>query len=128
MQTFSNRHLTVGLDGIVEMSEEDAACLISLLVGSSSQMELRRGSSTPPDAASQVPKFCEPSEIRSAPRETSGDRGFESISLQRRVKRTPYPGARRAPPPARLGRRPNTIIVAGIGLKEMKPGSGGNLH
>ena len=28
MQTFSNRHLTVGLDGIVEMSEEDAACLI----------------------------------------------------------------------------------------------------
>ena len=24
----SNRHLTVGLDGIVEMSEEDAACLI----------------------------------------------------------------------------------------------------
>jgi hypothetical protein len=28
VQTFSNRHLTVGLDGIVEMSEEDAACLI----------------------------------------------------------------------------------------------------
>jgi hypothetical protein len=27
VQTFSNRHLTVGLDGIVEMSEEDAACL-----------------------------------------------------------------------------------------------------
>jgi hypothetical protein len=23
-----NRHITVGLDGIVEMSEEDAACLI----------------------------------------------------------------------------------------------------
>ena len=28
MQSFSNRHLTVGLDGIVKMSEEDAACLI----------------------------------------------------------------------------------------------------
>ena len=28
VQTFSNRHLTVGLDGIVKMSEEDAACLI----------------------------------------------------------------------------------------------------
>jgi hypothetical protein len=28
VQTFSNRHLTVGLDGIVGMSEEDAACLI----------------------------------------------------------------------------------------------------
>jgi hypothetical protein len=28
VQTFSNRHITVGLDGIVEMSEEDAACLI----------------------------------------------------------------------------------------------------
>ena len=28
VQTFSNRHLTVELDGIVEMSEEDAACLI----------------------------------------------------------------------------------------------------
>ena len=28
VQTFSNRHLTVGLDGIVEMSEEDANCLI----------------------------------------------------------------------------------------------------
>src|ERR1700732_1902959 len=55
-------------------------------------------------------------------------RKFESLSLQWRVKRTPYAGARRAPPPARLGRRPNTIIVAGIGLKEMKPGSGGNLH
>jgi hypothetical protein len=42
-------------------------------------------SSTPPDPASQVPKLCEPSEIRSAPHETRGDRGFESISLQRRV-------------------------------------------
>ena len=67
-----------------------------------------------------------------APRPKAGlsarDQGFESVSLQRRVNRTPYPGARRAPPPARLGRRPNTIIVAGIGLKEMKPGSGGNLH
>jgi predicted phage terminase large subunit-like protein len=28
VQTKSNRHITVGLDGIVEMSEEDAACLI----------------------------------------------------------------------------------------------------
>jgi len=29
VQTFSNRHLTVGPDGIVEMSAEDAKCLIS---------------------------------------------------------------------------------------------------
>jgi len=29
VQTLSNRHITVGLDGIVEMSEHDAACLIS---------------------------------------------------------------------------------------------------
>jgi len=28
VQTLSNRHITVGLGGIVEMSEEDAACLI----------------------------------------------------------------------------------------------------
>ena len=28
VQTKSNRHITAGLDGIVEMSEEDAACLI----------------------------------------------------------------------------------------------------
>ena len=30
VQTFSGRHINVGLDGIVEMSEEDAFCLISL--------------------------------------------------------------------------------------------------
>ena len=64
-----------------------------LLVGSNSQMELRRRSSTPPDAASQVPKLCEPSEIRSAPRETRGDRGFESISLQAASLRTIGPSA-----------------------------------
>jgi hypothetical protein len=29
VQTLSNRHITVGLDGIVEMSEEDAACWIA---------------------------------------------------------------------------------------------------
>src|SRR5215469_13035496 len=30
VQTFSGRHINVGLDGIVEMSEEDAFCLLSL--------------------------------------------------------------------------------------------------
>ena len=49
VQTFSNRHLTVGLDGTVEMSEEDAACLIPA-GWISSQMELRRRSPPPPDA------------------------------------------------------------------------------
>jgi hypothetical protein len=29
VQTLSNRHITVGLDGIVEMSKEDAACWIA---------------------------------------------------------------------------------------------------
>ena len=28
IQTLSNRHITIGQDGIVEMSAEDAACLI----------------------------------------------------------------------------------------------------
>ena len=28
VQTLSGRHINVGLDGIVEMSEEDAFCLI----------------------------------------------------------------------------------------------------
>ena len=37
-------------------------------------MKLRRHSSTPPDAASQVPKLCEPP-VGSAPRETSGTEG-----------------------------------------------------
>jgi hypothetical protein len=74
VQTFSNRHLTVGLDGIVEMSEEDAACLIPAGWIKLAD-KLRRRSSMPPDAASQVPKLCEPSEIRSAPRETGGTEG-----------------------------------------------------
>jgi hypothetical protein len=38
------------------------------------RLKLRRHSSTPPDAASQVPKLCEP-RVGSAPRETSGTEG-----------------------------------------------------
>jgi hypothetical protein len=54
VQTFSYRHLTVGLDGIVEMSEADAAYLIpagwiKLADGAATR------SSTPLDAASRAP-------------------------------------------------------------------------
>ena len=51
VQTFSNRHLTVGLDGIVEMSEEDAVCLIPAgwinLADGAGPAPLRKSPTTP---------------------------------------------------------------------------------
>ena len=49
-----------------------------LLVGSNSQMELRRRSSTPQDAASRAPRFG--NSLRIAPRETSGTEGSNPSS------------------------------------------------
>ena len=46
------------------------------------RLKLRRHSSTPPDAASQVPTLCEPP-VGSAPRETSGTEGSNPPSSSR---------------------------------------------
>ena len=62
------------------------------------RLKLRRHSSTPPDAASQVPKLCEPP-VGSAPRETSGTEGSNPSpssgeSTANLTSRMPDPGSR----------------------------------
>ena len=82
VQTFSNRHITVGLDGIVEMSEEDAACLIP-----AGWIKLPDGTATLLDAPGHRQSGPEVLRTRCqicAARD-KWERGFESCSLQRRV-------------------------------------------
>jgi hypothetical protein len=57
---------------------------------------------------------------------------FQNICIARCCYPQSNEGSRRKSPTQpidnRSGRRQSTIIVAGIGFNEMKPGSGGNLH
>ena len=83
------------------------------------RLKLRRHSSTPPDAASQVPKLCEPP-VGSAPRETSGTEGSNppSSSGESSANLTWLHGI------ARRGRSPGPFFV---GMRLIPPMCGSKL-